>query len=377
MNNKYTLPLLGALVFSSAPVFAAETPLDVGGVGGDITSNSHGYWSDIEALHPFIGVKGGWQVGDDDAYHHHNPSNNLWGVFTGFQFTPTWRWDVGYQSHGALKSNATGVKVSTDLWESAVRYDWYFSDDVSLYARAGLAYWDMDKRGSINLSESGFSPLGETGVNYRVTPHLLLNAGYQYIHDIGKGDGSNGTIGSYNSHGFLVGLTYDFGSTDESTHSSQPAPAPVVVKPVVVKPVVVKPVVVKPVVVKPVVVKPPVTETLKGSTLFATNSSVLKPSRELDKLVDRLLESQYGKIKVIGYTDSRGAAKYNQWVSVRRAQSVANYLIKKGVSPTKIQVIGRGESHPIANNKTATGRAKNRRVEVTILNLQLKKATTL
>ena len=220
----------------------------------------------------------------------------------------------------------------------------------------------MDKRGSINLSESGFSPLGETGVNYRVTPHLLLNAGYQYIHDIGKGDGSNGTIGSYNSHGFLVGLTYDFGSTDESTHASQPVAEPVVVEPVVVE---------------PVVVEPPVTETLKGSTLFATNSSVLKPSRELDRLVDRLLTSQYGEIKVIGYTDSRGAAKYNQWISVRRAQSVANYLIEKGVSPAKIQVIGRGESHPVANNKTSIGRAKNRRVEVTILNLQPEKVTTL
>ncbi|WP_417884333.1 OmpA family protein [Vibrio rumoiensis] len=357
MNKKYTLNLLGALVFSSASVFAAETPLDVGGGGVDATSISNDYWREIEALHPFIGVKSGWQIGDDDAYHHHNPSNHLWGVFTGFQFTPAWRWDVGYQSHGELKSNATGAKVKTDLWETAVRYDWYFSDDVSLYARAGLAYWDMDKSGSINLSESGFSPLGETGVNYRLTPHLLLNAGYQYIHDIGKGDGSNGTIGSYNSHGFLVGLTYDFGSTDESTHASQP--------------------VAEPVVVEPVVVEPPVTETLKGSTLFATNSSVLKPSRELDRLVDRLLTSQYGEIKVIGYTDSRGAAKYNQWISVRRAQSVANYLIKKGVSPAKIHVIGRGESHPVANNKTAIGRAKNRRVEVTILNLQPEKVTTL
>ncbi len=71
-------------------------------------------------------------------------------------------------------------------------------------------------------------------------------------------------------------------------------------------------------------------------------------------------------ITVNGHTDSRGSAAYNQGLSERRAQSVANYLANNGVPASKLTVVGHGESQPIASNNTSQGRAENRRVELDI-----------
>ena len=108
---------------------------------------------------------------------------------------------------------------------------------------------------------------------------------------------------------------------------------------------------------------------LKAGALFDTNSAELKPAgrKALDELAARLRDvSQYGNFQVIGHTDRRGSARYNQLLSERRAQAVRNYLVGKGIDAARIQVIGRGESNPIADNATAEGRARNRRVEIRV-----------
>lgn len=71
-------------------------------------------------------------------------------------------------------------------------------------------------------------------------------------------------------------------------------------------------------------------------------------------------------IDVIGHTDSVGSETYNQDLSERRAQSVANKLRDFGVASQRLMVLGRGEAQPIASNDTDAGRAQNRRVEVKI-----------
>jgi OOP family OmpA-OmpF porin len=68
-------------------------------------------------------------------------------------------------------------------------------------------------------------------------------------------------------------------------------------------------------------------------------------------------------VTVEGHTDSIGSNQYNQKLSERRANAVRQYLIEKGIASSRIQVIGYGEERPIADNKTAEGRAKNRRAE--------------
>ncbi len=73
------------------------------------------------------------------------------------------------------------------------------------------------------------------------------------------------------------------------------------------------------------------------------------------------------RLRIEGYTDNIGSVGYNKILSQARAESVMKYLIKKGVPPNRLEAIGYGEGHPIASNRTPMGRAKNRRVEFTIL----------
>ncbi len=69
---------------------------------------------------------------------------------------------------------------------------------------------------------------------------------------------------------------------------------------------------------------------------------------------------------IVGHTDSTGSAIYNQALSERRAQMVVDRLTKLGITPIQIEWRGEGESHSVADNETEEGRAKNRRVEITI-----------
>ncbi len=69
-----------------------------------------------------------------------------------------------------------------------------------------------------------------------------------------------------------------------------------------------------------------------------------------------------------GHTDSSGNFFYNQQLSMYRAEIVKNYLIGQGLSPSRINVLGKGSENPLENNKTPEGREKNRRVEVRVYN---------
>ena len=75
---------------------------------------------------------------------------------------------------------------------------------------------------------------------------------------------------------------------------------------------------------------------------------------------------QVKKVKVEGHTDWIGSDSYNMKLSQRRADSVVDYLVKKGVSPSRLEAAGYGKTRPIATNKTAAGRAQNRRVEFNV-----------
>ncbi len=111
------------------------------------------------------------------------------------------------------------------------------------------------------------------------------------------------------------------------------------------------------------------TKTLGAGALFALNKSSLSDAgkAELDALAAGLAQmDEVNSVKVVGHTDSTGAASYNQSLSVKRAETVKAYLVSKGVDPALISASGMGESQPVADNSTREGRAKNRRVEITI-----------
>ena len=89
---------------------------------------------------------------------------------------------------------------------------------------------------------------------------------------------------------------------------------------------------------------------------------------KLDVIATRLKkEAPSAQLRVSGHTDSVGKDAYNQKLSERRAHSVTDYLVSSGIPRSSfVSVTGAGESHPVADNKTADGRALNRRVEIQI-----------
>lgn len=114
----------------------------------------------------------------------------------------------------------------------------------------------------------------------------------------------------------------------------------------------------------------PVVMVFPGAALFATNKADLTPAGQ-KRIQDyreeaRALLNSATSVKITGHTDSSGTAEYNQQLSLRRAETVRDYLVKLGANSSLMQVSGMGMSKPIGDNKTAAGRAENRRVEVEV-----------
>ncbi len=109
--------------------------------------------------------------------------------------------------------------------------------------------------------------------------------------------------------------------------------------------------------------------TYAADTFFDFDKSVLKPAAKakLDDLLDKIKSINLEVIIAIGHTDSVGSDVYNNKLSMRRSNAVKAYLVSKGVDKTRIYTEGKGESQPVADNKTKEGRAKNRRVEIEVV----------
>ncbi len=109
--------------------------------------------------------------------------------------------------------------------------------------------------------------------------------------------------------------------------------------------------------------------TFESGILYSTNSSTLNAASRtsLDKFATSLLNNPDTDVRIYGHTDSTGSDAINNPLSQRRAESVYNYLMSKGVSGKRIESQGFGSSQPVADNNTAAGKGQNRRVEVFIL----------
>lgn len=105
------------------------------------------------------------------------------------------------------------------------------------------------------------------------------------------------------------------------------------------------------------------------NVLFASSKAVLVASgkKELDVIVKYLAEFTGFNVTAEGHTDNTGDEKFNQTLSEKRAAAAKDYLVSKGVDANRITTSGKGESEPIADNKTAEGRKKNRRVQFRIV----------
>jgi outer membrane protein len=271
----------------------------------------------------------------------------------------------------------------TDLMPPALSLNWHFNPDGMFrpYIGAGVMYAlfsGEETQGalagnSLKLDDS-IGATGQVGVDIgNKTSNWFFNANVRYV-DLSTDASLNGDdIGEVELNPWIYGLHigYRFGHT-----TPPPAPAPVVAPPPPPPPAPAKcgdddadgvcneadkcPG--TPAGTKVDSVGCPLEQTLK--LLFDFDSAELRPESitELERVVKFMGDVPFAKALVEGHTDSVGADAYNMALSDRRAKAVFDYLSSRGVDPARLSSVGKGETAPIADNKTAEGRQENRRV---------------
>ena len=277
----------------------------------------------------YAGGKLGWSQFHDTGWYNSSLNNNGpthesqlgAGAFGGYQVNPYLGFEMGYdwlgrmpykgdQVNGAFK--AQGVQLTAKL-------GYPITDDLDIYTRLGGMVWRADSSNSIagDNHDTGVSPVFAGGVEWAVTRDIATRLEYQWVNNIGDA----GTVGVRPDNGMLsVGVSYRFGQEDAAPVVA-PAPAPA----------------------------PEVTTkhfTLKSDVLFNFNKATLKPEGQqaLDQLYTQLsnMDPKDGSAVVMGFTDRIGSEAYNQQLSEKRAQSVVDYLVAKGIPAGKISARGMG-----------------------------------
>jgi len=290
----------------------------------------------------YTGAKLGWSQYHDTGYYGNGYGNNNGpthesqlgaGAFLGYQANPYLGFELGYDWLGRMPNKGT---VNNGAFKAqgvqlAAKLSYPITDDLDVYTRLGGMVWRADAtqnnvvNGRISDHDTGVSPLAAVGVEYALTQNWATRLDYQWVNNIGDAQ----TVGARPDNGMLsVGVSYRFGQ-DEVAPVAAPAPAPA-----------------------------PVVETkrftLKSDVLFTFNKATLKPEGQqaLDQLYSQLssMDPKDGSVVVLGFTDRIGSDQYNQKLSEKRAQSVVDYLVSKGIPSNKISARGMGESNPVTGN---------------------------
>ncbi|MGP1573408.1 porin OmpA [Aggregatibacter segnis] len=319
----------------------------------------------------YAGAKAGWASVHHglNQYKAQDPANNsnttisrnseAYGVFGGYQITDNLAVEAGYEYFGRAKGKTDGVQAFRHTAHGttlALKGSYPVLADLDVYGRVGAALIRSDyKEGTGNDVEKyhnlKVSPVFAAGVEYAILPELALRAEYQWVSRVGnlgkaerKAGVDSDTRYSPDIGSVSLGLSYRFGQ------GAAPAPAPEVVNK---------------------------TFNLNSDVTFAFAKADLKPQARnvLDGIYGEIAQVNNANVKVAGYTDRIGSDAYNQKLSQKRAETVANYLVAKGVSQNAISATGYGKANPVTGNKcdAVKGRkaliaclADDRRVEIAV-----------
>ncbi|MGL4205284.1 MAG: porin OmpA [Aeromonadaceae bacterium] len=265
-------------------------------------------------------------------------------LFAGYTFNEFVGVEAGYNWLG--HANVDSQTWRTDGWNASVLPRYPLTKEISLLGELGVMRW-YGTNDSKGVTDNGYAPVYGLGAAYRLSDAIDLQARYRYVDEIGSD-----VVGNSDVHNFGLEVAY------YPTRSSAPAP--------VAKPA---PVVAPAPAPAPQEVVETKRFTLTSDVLFDFGKSTLKPEGQaaLTKLYNEIthLEMKDNQTVVYGYTDKIGSDAANQSLSQRRAQTVASYLISKGIPASKISSVGRGKSNPVTG--TSCNSVKNRTALITCL----------
>ncbi|MFH0258431.1 OmpA family protein [Vibrio rumoiensis] len=303
----------------------------------------------------YLGAKTGWSnfdFGQNDG----DIDDDAWAgsVYGGYQFNEWFSLEGGYNYLGNSKEHVAGSEVNkTQIQngELGAKLDWNLTSAWNLFGKVGTSYNYVDqKTGAYNDSDENWSLMLGAGVEYQLSHNWRVRTEYQWFDNVGESSTTGKTDVNYVS----LGLSYYFGSSDSAAPVAAAATTAAVVAAQEPEP-------------EPAVVEEPLPAATLSKGAFEHNSVELTSDAKssLDPVVTYLEQRPEINVAVIGYTDSTGAAEYNQKLSEKRAQKAADYLTENGIDESRINVEGKGEENPIADNSTAEGREQNRRIEIT------------
>lgn len=328
MKNATLNIALAAALMGAAAAQASE--FDGSWIGAKLGSNSSSMTGVDTQRATSYGLKGG---------HNWNMSGYLLGV-DGFADSN------GKKTHnpGAVNYGSSAYGLDAKLGLPAGKWLPY----------AKLGYARTNGNGAASAIGGSDIHLG-LGVEYKFAPSWSL---------LGEYTGGSAKTGAtkLNNNNLSIGLNYYFGAPAAAPVAPAPAPAAVKEEPAPAPVAAPAPAPVKETW-KTLLEDKPVR--IEGAN-FDTNSAKLRSASfpKLDEVVEFAAKYKDAQLDVTGHTDNRGAKAYNQGLSERRAASVKAYLVKKGVAASRIATKGYGFEQPVADNKTAEGRAQNRRVEI-------------
>ncbi|ODS44456.1 hypothetical protein BGK37_03985 [Pasteurella multocida] len=317
----------------------------------------------------YVGAKAGWASFHDGLNQIEKIEGPIsfgfkrnsvtYGVFGGYQITDNFAVELGYDDFGRAKVRAidpttketvAAAKHTNHGAHLSLKASYPVLDGLDVYARVGAAlvrsdYKVYDKEPAFlkRTHSTQVSPVFAGGLEYAFMPELALRVEYQWLNNVGKLKDAKGERVDYRPDigSVTAGLSYRFGQS-------------VYVPEVVSK-----------------------TFTLNSDVTFGFDKADLKPAAQnvLDGIYGEIAQLKSASVAVAGYTDRLGSDAYNLKLSQRRADTVANYLVAKGVAQNAISATGHGEANPVTGNKcdSVKGRkaliaclADDRRVEIAV-----------
>ncbi|WP_420744742.1 OmpA family protein [Photobacterium damselae] len=279
----------------------------------------------------------GYQKTYDGTYESSDPDNFISSIYGGYKLNENFGINLGYQYWDTLSAKATRVDMDVESIEANVELRYPLYKSIDLYSSFGISYWDIDKEqkrvGKV-ISANGFSPVLSIGSIYSLSKSSAIKVTYKYIDAIG-----DSTTGKFDSHSINFGYRYTFGENNDSVTENTDVDF---------------------------TDNSILDETLINSTedyhstmkyRFSVYFGIDDDKLILDSLsiLDEIMDNINPNDKVIlsGYSSEKGLLDHNTKLSLKRAQSVRNYLIEHGVDDSMIESYGLGEISNSGNSEEA------------------------